>query len=103
MVLDKFFFVFYNVLGIFLLLIIVNCVIFGVVFFMVECNYNFGEFVVYGIGLGVGWVLVIILFVGICEKMKYLDVFDGLCGLGIIFIIVGFMGFGFMLFFGILF
>lgn len=56
---------------------------------------------VYGFGFGVGWMLVIVVFVGICEKMKYLDVFLGLCGLGIIFIMVGLMVLGFMFFFGV--
>lgn len=56
---------------------------------------------VYGIGVGIGWMLVIVVFVGLIEKMKYLDVLVGLCGLGIIFIIVGLMVLGFMLFLGI--
>lgn len=45
---------------------------------MVECDYIFGESVVYGVGFGVGWVLVIVVLVGICEKMKYSDVLFGL-------------------------
>lgn len=101
MIFDCFFLFLYNVLGIFFLLIIVNCVIFGGVFFMVQCDYSFVELVVYGFGFGVGWMLVIVVFVGICEKMKYLDVFLGLCGLGIIFIMVGLMVLGFMFFFGV--
>lgn len=101
MIFDKYFLVLYNVLGIFLLLIVVNCVIFGGVLFMVQCDYNFLEFIVYGFGFGIGWMLVIVVMVGICEKMKYVNVFVGLCGLGIIFIIIGLMVLGFMFFFGV--
>lgn len=52
-------------------------------------------------GLGIGWVLVIIGLVVICEKMVYFDVFVFLKGLGIIFIIVGLMVMVFMCFFGL--
>lgn len=75
---DKYFLLFYNVLGVFLLFIIVNCVILGGFLFMVECGYNFGEFVIYGFFFGFGWVLVIIVMVGVCEKLKYFDILDGL-------------------------
>lgn len=98
---DKFFFVLYNMFGIFLLLIIVNCVILGGLLFMVEWEYNFVESIVYGVGFGFGWVIVIVVLVGIWEKMKYSDVFFGFCGLGIIFIVVGFMVLVFMVFNGI--
>lgn len=98
---DKYVFSFYNVLGVFLLLIMVNCVIMVGLLFMVECDYNFVESMVYGVGLGFFWVLVIVVLVGICEKFKYSDVFEGLQGLGIIFIIIGLMLLGFMLFFGV--
>ncbi len=101
MALDKFFPALYNVLGIFLPLITVNCAIFGAVSFMVERNYNFGESVVFGLGSGVGWALAITTLAGIREKMKYADVPDGLRGLGITFITVGLMGLGFMSFSGI--
>lgn len=101
MTLDKFFPALYNALGIFLPLITVNCAIFGAVSFMVERNLNFGESVVYGLGSGVGWALAIVLLAGIREKMKYADVPDGLRGLGITFVTVGLMGFGFMSFSGI--
>ncbi|KZN33141.1 MULTISPECIES: NADH:ubiquinone reductase (Na(+)-transporting) subunit E [Pseudoalteromonas] len=101
MTLDKFFPALYNALGIFLPLITVNCAIFGAVAFMVERNYNLGESVVFGIGSGVGWALAIVLLAGLREKMKYADIPDGLRGLGITFITVGLMGFGFLSFSGI--
>lgn len=101
MILDKYFPVLYQALGIFLPLITVNCAIFGAVSFMVAKNLEFGESVVYGIGSGMGWMLAIVLMAGIREKMKYSDVPDGLKGLGITFITAGLMAFGFLSFGGI--
>ena len=102
MFLDKYVPVLYNQLGIFLPLITVNCAILGASLFMVEKNYNFVESVTYGLAAGVGWALAIVLLAGIREKLKYSDIPEGLRGLGITFIIVGLMSFGFMSFGGIL-
>ena len=101
MLLDRFFPVLYNALGIFLPLITVNCAILGGTLFMVERDYNFGESMVYGIGSGVGWALAITALAGVREKLKYSDVPEGLQGLGITFITAGLMSLGFMAFSGI--
>ena len=102
MFLDKYVPALYNALGIFLPLITVNCAILGASLFMIEKNYNFAESVVYGFGAGFGWALAIVLLAGIREKLKYSDIPEGLRGLGITFVIVGLMSFGFMSFGGIL-
>ena len=101
MFLDKYIPVLYNALGSFLPLITVNCAILGASLFMVERNYFFVESVVYGFGAGVGWALAILALAGIREKLKYADIPEGLEGLGITFITVGLMCFGFMAFGGI--
>lgn len=101
MFLDKYVPVFYNVLGVFLPLITVNCAILGAALFMVERDYNFGESVVFGLGAGVGWALAITALAGVREKLKYSDVPDGLRGLGITFVTVGLMSLCFMSFGGI--
>ena len=100
MFLDKFVPVLYNALGVFLPLITVNCAILGASLFMVEKDLMFTESVVYGLGAGVGWAMAIVILAGIRERLKYADIPDGLQGLGITFIIVGLMSFGFMLSFG---
>jgi Na+-transporting NADH:ubiquinone oxidoreductase subunit E len=79
----------------------VNCAILGGSLFMVERQYDFGQSVVFGLGSGFGWALALIALAGICEKLRYSDVPDGLQGLGITFIIVGLMSLGFMGFSGI--
>ena len=99
--LDKFVPALYNALGVFLPLITVNCAILGASLFMVEKDLKFGESVVYGLGAGVGWAMAIVILAGIREKLKYADIPEGLQGLGITFIIVGLMSFGFMSFGGI--
>jgi len=101
MALDKYVPALYNALGIFLPLITVNCAILGASLFMVERDYNFVESVAFGFGSGVGWALAIVLLAGIREKMKYSDVPGELEGLGITFIVVGLMSFGFLSFSGI--
>ena len=101
MFLDKFVPVLYNALGVFLPLITVNCAILGASLFMVEKDLMFTESVVYGLGAGVGWAMAIVILAGIRERLKYADIPDGLQGLGITFIIVGLMSFGFMSFGGI--
>ena len=101
MFLDKFVPALYNALGSFLPLITVNCAILGASLFMVERSYLFVESVVYGFGAGTGWALAIIALAGIRERLKYADIPSGLEGLGITFLTVGLMCFGFMAFGGI--
>ena len=101
MFLDRFAPALYNTLGIFLPLITVNCAILGGTLFMVEREYDFVESCVFGVGSGVGWALAIAALAGIREKMRYSDVPAGLRGLGITFIVVGLMAFGFLAFSGV--
>jgi Na+-transporting NADH:ubiquinone oxidoreductase subunit E len=96
MVLNRFFPVLYNALGIFLPLLTVNCAILGASLFMVQRDYNFAESAAYGFGVGVGWAVALIALAGLREKMKYSEVPDGLQGLGIAFITAGLMSMAFM-------
>lgn len=90
----------YGTLGIFLPLIAVNCSILGGALFMVGRPYNLGEATVFGFGSGIGWLLAIVALAGVREKMKYSNVPAPLRGLGITFILVGLMSFGFLSFLG---
>jgi Na+-transporting NADH:ubiquinone oxidoreductase subunit E len=96
MVLSRFLPSLYNALGIFLPLLTVNCAILGASLFMVQRDYNFGESVVYGLGVGLGWAVAIVALAALREKMRYSDVPDGLRGLGITFIAAGFMSLAFL-------
>lgn len=101
MVLNRFFPVLYNTLGIYLPLLTVNCAILGASLFMVQRDYDLVESFAYGLGAGVGWALAIVALAGLREKMRYCDVPEGLQGLGITFITAGLMALGFMSFGGI--
>lgn len=90
----------YNSLGIFLPLIAVNCSILGGALFMLQRPYNFVEATTFGFGSGLGWLLAIVALAAVREKLKYSDVPKPLKGLGITFIIVGLMSFGFLSFMG---
>ncbi|MBQ3538326.1 MAG: NADH:ubiquinone reductase (Na(+)-transporting) subunit E [Bacteroidaceae bacterium] len=101
----------YASLGIFLPLIAVNCAIMGGSLFMqqriaMEANntqaiLNVWDSIAYALGSGLGWMLAIVLFAAIREKMEYSDVPKPLRGLGIAFIVVGLMALAFMCFSGI--
>lgn len=100
MAIEKFSPALYGTLGIFLPLIAVNCSILGGALFMVGRPYDLTEASVYGVGSGIGWMLAIVALAGVREKMKYSNVPGPLRGLGITFILVGLMSFGFLSFLG---
>jgi Na+-transporting NADH:ubiquinone oxidoreductase subunit E len=100
MAVEKFSPALYGTLGIFLPLIAVNCAILGGALFMVGRDYEFAEATVFGLGSGIGWMLAIVALAGVREKMKYSNVPAPLRGLGITFILVGLMSFGFLSFLG---
>ena len=100
MVVEKFSPALYNSLGIFLPLIAVNCSILGGALFLPTRDYEFAEAVTFALGSGIGWFLAVVSLAAIREKMAYADVPKPLRGLGITFIIVGLMAFGFMSFGG---
>jgi Na+-transporting NADH:ubiquinone oxidoreductase subunit E len=100
MAVEKFSPALYNSLGIFLPLIAVNCAILGGSSFMSIRPYNFTEATVYGLGSGIGWLLAIVALAAIREKLRYSNVPKPLKGLGITFIVVGLMAFGFLSFSG---
>jgi Na+-transporting NADH:ubiquinone oxidoreductase subunit E len=101
MILNRFFPVLFNTLGIYLPLLTVNCAILGASLFMVQREYTFVESVAYGLGSGCGWALAIIALAGLREKMKYCDIPDGLQGVGITFITTGVIALAFMAIAGI--
>ena len=111
MIVERFAPALYNQLGIFLPLIAVNCALMGGSLFMqqriglpadnsqaITC---FADSIAFAIGSGFGWMVAIVLFAAIREKMEYCNVPKPLRGLGIAFITVGLMAMAFMCFSGI--
>lgn len=101
MVLDRHFPRLYRALGIYLPLITVNCAILGASLFMIERRYTLPESAVYGIGSGVGWALAIWALAALRERVDESHVPAGLRGLGLAFILTGFMSMGFAVFGGL--
>lgn len=101
MVLDRHFPRLYAALGIYLPLITVNCAILGASLFMVERRYGFAESAVYGFGSGLGWALAIWALAALRERVDESVVPAGLRGLGLSFILTGFMSMGFAVFAGL--
>lgn len=87
--------VLHQTMGIYLPLLTVNCAILGASLLMVQRSYDFTGSLAYGLGVGLGWALAVVLFAAIRERLRYSDVPIGLQGLGIAFIVTGLLAFGF--------
>ena len=102
MIMERYLPTLYMALGIFLPLIAVNCAILGGSLFMQEKNFpTVVHSFSYAIGSGLGWLLAIVAFAAIRERLKYSNIPKGLQGNGIAYIITGLLGIGFMAFLGI--
>ena len=88
----------YSALGIYLPLITTNCAVLGVVLLNVQNHYNFIESLVYGITGGLGFMLAIVLFATVRERVEfseYPECFEGfpICLVSTALVALAFMGF----------
>ena len=88
----------YSALGIYLPLITTNCAVLGVVLLNVQNHYNFIESLVYGITGGLGFMLAIVLFATVRERVEfseYPECFEGfqICLVSAALVSLAFMGF----------
>ena len=91
----------YTALGVYLPLITTNCAVLGVVLLNVQSNYNFIESVVYGITGGLGFLLAIVLFASIRERLVFADYPKAFEGFPIALVTDGLMALAFMGFSGL--
>jgi len=91
----------YNVLGIFLPLITVNCAVLGVALLNVQNEFNFAQSAVYGFGAAVGFSMVLVLFAATRERVTVADVPVAFRGVPISLIPAGLMSLAFMGFAGL--
>ena len=91
----------YTALGVYLPLITTNCAVLGVVLLNVQNGYNFIECVVYGITGGLGFLLAIVLFASIRERLVFADYPKCWDGFPIALITAGLMALAFMGFSGL--
>ena len=90
----------YSALGIYLPLITTNCAVLGVVLLNVQNNYNFIESVVYGVTGGLGFMLAIVLFASVRERIEFADYPECFEGFSICLISAGLVALAFMGFSG---
>jgi len=89
----------YNSLGVYLPLITTNCAVLGVTLLNVENEYNFLQAVVNALGAGLGFMLALVLFAGVRERVEAADIpkaFKGVPStlIAASIVSVSFMGFG---------
>ena len=91
----------YTALGIYLPLITTNCAVLGVALLNIQNSYNFIESVVYGITGGLGFLLAIVLFASILERLVFADYPKAFEGFPIALVTAGLMALAFMGFSGL--
>jgi electron transport complex protein RnfA len=91
----------HQVLGIYLPLITTNCAVLGVALLNIQKSQSFLQAIAYGIGAGMGFCLVMLLFAGIRERLDTADVPTPFRGAAIALVTAGLMSLGFMGFAGI--
>ena len=91
----------YTALGVYLPLITTNCAVLGVALLNIQNNYNFIESVVYGITGGLGFLLAIVLFASIRERLVFADYPKNWDGFPIALVTAGLMALAFMGFSGL--
>ena len=91
----------YQALGIYLPLITTNCAVLGVVLLNVQNNYNFISSVVYGVTGGLGFLVAIVLFASIRERLVFADYPKAFEGFPIALVTAGLMALAFMGFSGL--
>ncbi len=92
----------HQVLGIYLPLITTNCAVLGVALLNTQQSNNFVEALAYGIGAGLGFCLVMVLFAGLRERLDGADVPAPFRGAAIALITAGMMSMAFIGFTGML-
>ena len=90
----------YSALGIYLPLITTNCAVLGAVLINTQNSYNFIESVVYGVTGGIGFLIAIVLFASIREKLRFADYPKAFEGFPIALVTAGLLALAFMGFSG---
>jgi H+/Na+-translocating ferredoxin:NAD+ oxidoreductase subunit A len=92
----------YYKLGIYLALIVTNCIILAVPLINADENYNLFESMALGIGSGLGFSLALIIMASIREKLELADVPKSFQGLPISFVLTGLIALAFLGFSGMI-
>ena len=91
----------YNSLGIYLPLITTNCAVLGVTLLNFTKELSYGESIVNSLGAGIGFLVAMVLFAGVRERIAACDVPESLKGLPITLIAASLVALSFLGFQGI--
>lgn len=88
-------------LGVYLPLITTNCAVLGVALLNIENDYSFAEAVINGAGAGVGFLLAMVLFAGVRQRMESARVPKSFEGIPITLVAASILAVAFMGFSGV--
>ena len=91
----------YNALGIYLPLITTNCAVLGVVILNVDEGYNFAQSMFSSVGAGLGFMLAMVIFAGVRERLESCDIPKFMQGLPITLVAASLTSISFLGFTGI--
>jgi len=90
----------YRALGIYLPLITTNCGILAVAFLNIDYKYSFVQGVVFAAGASIGFVIAIVVFASLRERLEHAPIPDSFKGYPISFILASLLSLAFMGFAG---
>lgn len=91
----------YNALGIYLPLITTNCAVLGITMLNITSEYNFVQSIFNAFGAGIGFMLAMLLFSGVRERLETSDIPEFLKGLPATLIAAAIVSLSFLGFAGI--
>ncbi len=100
-ILKKYMVALYNSLGIYLPLITTNCAVLGVVLLNIEEGYTFWESIVSSLGAGLGFMVAMVMFAGVRERLEGADIPKSLQGLPITLVSASLVSMSFLGFTGL--
>lgn len=92
----------YRILGIYLPLITTNCIVLGLALLNITAQHNFLQSIVYGFGGGLGFMLVLVLFASLRERIAAADIPLPFQGSAIGMVTAGLMALAFLGFSGLI-
>lgn len=101
-ILKKFLPSLYESLGIYLPLITTNCAVLGVTILVIDNGYGYLQSIVSTLGAGIGFLVAMVLFAGVRERMEGCDIPKSLRGLPITLVAASLVAVSFLGFQGIL-
>lgn len=91
----------YNALGIYLPLITTNCAVLGVTILNFTRNYTYGQSLVNALGAGLGFLVAMVLFAGVRQRLETADIPEALQGMPITLIAAAIVSMSFLGFAGL--